>query len=271
MIRATFAALSLAVVPGLAWSEPSLPDRLLDAMGVDGIVAIMRDEGLAYGDELAAQMVPGGPDESWRAAVARIYDTDRMTQTVRVNFAEAIDGTDITPLIDFFESPGGRQLISLELSARAAMMDEAVEEAAKDAFHAAEENPDDRFRQITEFVEVNDLVDSNVVGALNSNIVFYQGLVDGGALDLGDEDILRDVWEQEEETRSDTREWVYGFLLLAYKPVEDDVLQDYIDLSATKAGMALNRALFAGFDAMYSDISYALGRAIAREMQVQDL
>jgi hypothetical protein len=42
-------------------------------------------------------------------------------------------------------------------------------------------------------------------------------------------------------------------------------------LSRTDAGRALNRALFAGFNKMYDDISYALGMAVAREMQVQEL
>ena len=41
--------------------------------------------------------------------------------------------------------------------------------------------------------------------------------------------------------------------------------------SQTDPGRALNRALFAGFNKMYDDISYARGMAVAREMQVQEL
>ena len=110
-----------------------------------------------------------------------------------------------------------------------------------------------------------------MVGAMNASMQFYGGLVDGGALELSQDEILRDVWEQEEETRTDTREWVHGFLLMAYGPLEDSTLKTYTALSETPAGEAMNRALFAGFDRMYGDISYALGRAAARQMQTQDL
>jgi len=147
-----------------------------------------------------------------------------------------------------------------------------VEEAARETYLAMlDQEADARMQQINMFVEVNDLIESNVVGALNSNFVFYRGLVDGGASELSDGDILRDIREQEEETRNETREWVYGFLLMAYRPVDDAVLAEYIDISGTDAGEVLNRALFAGFDRMYTDISYAPGLALAREMQVQEL
>jgi hypothetical protein len=59
--------------------------------------------------------------------------------------------------------------------------------------------------------------------------------------------------------------------MLAYGPLSSEVLGDYIDLSQTEAGKAMNRALFEGFDIMYEDISYALGLAVARQMQGQDL
>jgi len=88
---------------------------------------------------------------------------------------------------------------------------------------------------------------------------------------MSERDILAEVWSSEEETRVDTREWVYAFLLMAYRPLEDGVVEEYTDLSRTAPGRALNRALFAGFNTMYDDISYALGMAVAREMQVQEL
>jgi hypothetical protein len=120
-------------------------------------------------------------------------------------------------------------------------------------------------------VEANDLVEANVAGALNASFHFYRGLVEGGAFSMSESDILNEVWGQEEDTRQDTREWLYGFLLLAYRKMADPALETYIDLSASEQGRRLNIALFAGFNRMYDEISYALGLAAAREMQGQDL
>ena len=52
---------------------------------------------------------------------------------------------------------------------------------------------------------------------------------------------------------------------------EDGVVEDYTELSKTEPARALNRAPFAGFNKTYDDISYALGRAVAQEMMVQEL
>ena len=84
-------------------------------------------------------------------------------------------------------------------------------------------------------------------------------------------DILADVWGQEEEIRTDTREWVFAFSLMAYQPLSDAELRAYVDLSATQAGRALNQALFDGFDRMYADIAYGLGLAAAQALEGEDL
>ena len=64
-------------------------------------------------------------------------------------------------------------------------------------------------------------------------------MVEGGALEMSEGEILADVWAQEEDTRADTEEWLYGFLLLAYQPLSDDQLDDYVALSASPEGRAL--------------------------------
>jgi hypothetical protein len=246
-------------------------DDLLDAMGVPQIVEIMRAEGLEYGETLAADMVPGGSTEGWRATVDRIYDEARMLETVRAVFTQEFGTADLEPLITFFDSETGQQIVSLELSARTAMREQEIEDAARAAFRDLEGTDSETLATISEFVDTNDLVEANLVGSLNANYMFYLGLVDGGGLQMSEQDILTEVWSSEEETRADTREWVYAFLLMAYRPLADGVVQDYTNLSKTEPGRALNRALFAGFNEMYDDISYALGMAIARQMQVQEL
>jgi len=246
-------------------------DALLDALGVEQIIDVMRTEGLDYGDDLAGEMFPGGASQSWRDAVDRIYDTDRMEMTVRSEFSAALGDADVTPMLEFFGTREGMRLVELEVSARTAMIEDEIEEMARATYRDLSGSDDDRLALIEDYVQSNDLIEANVVGAMNASMQFYGGLVDGGALELSQDEILRDVWEQEEETRTDTREWVHGFLLMAYGPLEDSTLKTYTALSETPAGEAMNRALFAGFDRMYGDISYALGRAAARQMQTQDL
>lgn len=269
MFRSVAAAAALSFLAMPALSAPL--DELLDAMGVPEVISIMRDEGLAHGEELGRDMIPGGSTAGWREIVSRIYDETRMLDSVRAGFAETLAETDLEPLLAFFRSEAGQDIVRLELSARRAMTDEDVEEAARGAFRGVEGTASPVLEEIREFVAVNDLVDANLVGALNANYMFYMGLVDGGALQMSEQEILAEVWSSEEETRADTREWVYAFLLMAYRPLEDGVVQSYTELSRTPEGRALNRALFDGFNGMYDDISYALGLSVARQMQVQDL
>lgn len=257
-----------------SWQAPAQAetvDDLIDALGVPQIVSIMREEGLEYGETLAEDMVPGGSTGGWQATVDRIYDEARMLDTVRGVFAQEFGEADLAPLMDFFTSETGQQVVSLELSARTAMREDEIEEAARAAYRDLEGTDSDTLATISAFVEANDLVEANLVGALNANYMFYLGLVDGGAINMSEQEILTEVWSSEDETRADTREWVYAFLLMAYRPLEDGVVANYTELSRSAPGKALNRALFAGFNKMYDDISYALGMAVARQMQVQEL
>ena len=246
-------------------------DRLLTTLGMERMIALMRIEGQNYAQELGDDMLPGGYTESWGALVGRIYDKQAMETTVRRGFAAALEGVDITPLEQFFETPEGATIVNLELSAREAMMDSTIEEEAKEQARAYERAGDDAFVLVDEFVKAGDLLEANVVGALNSNLQFFRGLVDGGAFELSEDQMLADVWGQEAETRKDTREWLYGFLIMAYMPLEPGQLEAYTALSKTQAGSAMNAALFEGFDSMYANISYALGLAAARAMKVEEI
>lgn len=259
---------TLTAAPALAADDV---DALAEALRFGEVVEIMRGEGLDYAETLSADMLPGGSTDAWEAAIETIYDTDRMEATVRASFSAGMSGTDLAPLLAFFREGPGAEFVRLENSARAAMSDEGVEEAAREAARAARADPDDRFELIDEFVRINDLVESNVEGAMNASYQFYMGLADGGQLEMSEDEILRDVWSQEEEMRADTGEWVYAFLLMAYRPMSDEALEAYIALSGTPEGRALNTALFDAFDKMYGEISYALGLAVARNMGTQEL
>ncbi|KMK66846.1 DUF2059 domain-containing protein [Puniceibacterium sp. IMCC21224] len=270
MIARLVSVVLLAVCSGPVWASDA-SDELLRALGIDEIIDVMRDEGLDYGAEMALDFLPGGATQAWSEIVSQLYNTDSMYQTVREGFADGLEGSDLTPLIAFFKAEEGQRIVALEVSARRAMIDGDVEEAARDVFRDLDGTDNPQVARVEPFVAANDLIEANVAGAMNASYKFYSGLVDGGALELSEDEIFADVWSQEEETRADTREWLYGFLMLAYGPLEDEVVDSYVALSSTPEGKAMNRALFAGFNTMYDDLSYALGLAAAHQMRGEDL
>ena len=255
--------------PVLAASEAEL-DTLYEAIGTPRLLEIMRAEGLDQSRELGTDMF-GARGEDFVGMAGRIYDTGRMGETFRAEFDDALADVDVTPLLTFFASDRGRQIVSLELSAREALTDSGIEEVAEEA---AERLPDEnpaRRALLETFVDTNNLVDLNVMGAMNASVAYYQGLVSAGNGDLSEGQILSEVWSQEPEIRADTVTWIYAYLGFAYDPLEDGDIEAYIEMSSSPAGKALNRALFEGFDDVFNEISYLLGRATVTFGQSEEL
>lgn len=270
---AVLAALVLGTAGARAGELSSEQAALFEAMGLPEILEVMRAEGVAYGTDLEGSFFPGRGGAAWQAMVEDIHDLDTMRGMVESRFAEEMGGTDIAPLLAFFRSDLGRRIVSLEVSARRALRDPDIEAAAGERFAEMLVEEDARAEVLRAFVETNDLVGYNVMGAMNSSYAFFLGMMDGAAFDdtLTEEQILSDVWGQEEEIRSETEDWVYSYLAMAYQPLSDAEISAYTELSRTPEGRALNRALFAAFDDMYNALSRALGRATAFFMGAQDL
>lgn len=260
-------ALLLLARPGAAADAAEI-DRLWSLMRMDEVIAVMRAEGLDYGGSLDEDMLDGAGGPGWAAEVAAIYDVARMAQDSRADFGAALGGADLTDTLAFFESALGRKALEVELRARQALLDPDVDEAARLRAQEMREAGDPRMRRIDRFVEVNDMVESNVAGALNANFAFYQGLAEGGAFDeeFDEAAILAEVWGQEPEVRDDTLAWVESFLVEAYQTLSDAELDAYTAFSATPSGQELNRAIFRGFDGMFNDISHRLGLALSKRL-----
>lgn len=248
-------------------------DALFNLLRLPDIIDVMRQEGVEYGETIGVDLLGGPASSAWSATVEQIYDLDRMITTVRADFSASLAGDDLDAMEAFFGSEQGQRIIGLEVSARRALLDDAVEEASKQAAALAAAEPDGRYALVGAFIESNNLIESNVAGALNTNYAFYMGLLDEQAFDgaLSEEQVLSDVWGQEGEIRSNTTEWLYAFLLMAYQPLSDEDLLAYTAFSETDAGQELNRALFDGFDRLFDGISRSLGRAAAKEMTSAEL
>lgn len=266
------ACVALAGLPASA-TEKAL--ALIQALNLKEVVEVMQDEGLAYGNDLEAQMFPGKGGKSWSDSVKGIYAVDRILPNFSTAFEAALDqgGGDVDAMLAFVQSDLGHRAVTLEVSARQALLDQAVEDAAKVKLGQMQASDDPRLAAIKNFVVTNNLIESNVTGGLNANLAFYKGLATAGGLaqPMSEEDMLSEVWSQEASLRADTEEWLYSFMALAYAPLTDAELQAYTDFSASKPGRDMNRAMFAAFDLVFVDVSGRLGHAAAQHVAGQNL
>lgn len=249
-------------------------DALVDAMMIDEIVAVQRDEGLKNGIALEEELFAGRGGDRWTQTLERIYDPKRAEEDFAAALSQELEGAEpqIAEMLAFLGSDQGRQIVRLEIEARRALMDDAAEDSARLRLEEMTAQNDPRLQELHRFAEVNQLVEMNVAGALNTNLAFYRGMAAAGALDgMPEGDMLADVWAQEDTVRSEIEDWLFPYLALAYGPVADADLRDYIAFSESGAGQLLNTAVFAAFDKVFARISFDMGEAAGLMMQGQDI
>ena len=272
VLRRTGVTLALLLWPLVSLAQEAGPvDRMMKAMRITDTIEVMREEGRRYGEDVAAEMLPGADAESWQQTVMRIHDPERMRRLIRQGFEVALTEAEMHEVTAFYEGDPGAEIVALEIAARRAFLDPGIEDQAR-ARHAAEDPGDARLRaQVDRMIAESDLVERNVAGAMNSTMMFYRGMMDGGELDMTQDDMLADLWSQEEAFRADSESWLGGFLLMAYDPLPRADLDSYLSFWQSDAGRVLNSALFTAFDRMYEELSYLMGQAVAQHMQSEKL
>jgi hypothetical protein len=243
----------------------------MDVLKVRELSSILHEEGIKFGATLNRDWLDGQGGPAWSQQVTRIYDPERISEGIRAGLEPALEGELLEDAIAFFASDLGLRIISLENAARRALSDPAIEEQARAQYAARQGTDDTRLVQINRMITEGDLVNRNVTSALNSNYQFLRALVDGDVYTMSDEEILEDVLSERDDIAADTTSWLGAFLTLAYSPLSIEELTLYADFATTPAGKALNAGLFAGFDPLYEDISYALGRAMALNLAAEEL
>ncbi len=263
-----------ALITLLAGAMPLSADnprisQLYELMRLSTSVQIMRDEGLQYALESEQVLFEGGTGGNWEGAIHQIYDMERLEPIVSQAFGEALEGVDLTPLINFYQTGTAQRVLELELSARRSFLTPGVEESARTYWR---ENPEGsaHAEAIRNYIEVNDLIERNVVGAMNSNVLFLRALAAGEPA-LSEAQILSDVWSEEQAIREDTREWMHAFLTMAYAPLDVDQMQYNLAIWQSDAGRALNNAIFLGFDRMLEQVSGDLGYVAAQMLNQKEL
>ena len=280
MIRAALIAAALALpalpMPVLAQAdlEARADARVFELIEGERMIGLMRAEGLAYGETLAADLLGRPADAAWAQAMARIYDLPRMRARFEGALGGALTAEEAAPILAFLEGDLGRRIVELELAAREAFADEEAEGAARAVWAEADAAGEARAAQIRRFIEANDLLEENVAAGLTANYEFLAGLAEGGGmpgLETTDDALIAQAYSAEPELRAESAEWLGGYLNLAYGPLSDAELDRYIDFSATPAGRDMNRALFRAFDAMYEGMSRAMGVAAGVRMAGEDI
>lgn len=260
--------LMMLAIPGWADAPMSV---LVDVLKLREAAQILHAEDITYAQELNDDFLDGKGGATWQVQVDAILDPGRVVETVRRALQAEMDKAATDSAVAFFASDLGTRIVDLENTARAAISDDEVEQAARARFAELEATNDPRLMMITGMVRDNDMIDRNVTSAMNANFQFLRGMVEGGAFKMTEEEMLADVAAQEEEIRADTESWLMGYLLMAYHPLNDEELAAYATFSRSDAGQAVNRGLFDGFGANYAEVSYALGRVIAMNMTAKEL
>ncbi|MGH1357066.1 MAG: DUF2059 domain-containing protein, partial [Thalassovita sp.] len=196
------------------------------------------------------------------------YDLSVLRRGVAEVFQQTMNPALSPQAVGFFESALGQRFVEAELVARRAFVDPKVEDAAR---LAVDDLPQDRKDALTTFIAVNELVDYNVVGGMTAQVRFYQGMAQGGLLKMTDQEILSDAWAAEEELRRDTQKWLMAYLMLSFEEMSNQDIAAYTAFSRTAPGRAVNQAIFQAYDRMYSDLSLALGLAIADMALAEEL
>ena len=275
VLCAALAALVLLAVP----LRPAAAQDIATLYLFDDLFAIMADEGIASAGD--ADATPLAPEDlgQWRAELARIYDSSRMS----ADFTAALDNQlaqrpDIrADAIAFAQSELGARVLQLEVTARKALLDDEIDEMARLVLAEARDaapgsDMAKRLALVRERVAVNDLVELNVSLGLNTTYAYYDGMLSQAEVPgLGAQDVLSLVWSQEEDIRTDVTDWIESYFLMAYQPLTTEELETYIDFSASAGGDGFNRMMFQAFDAVFVDISRQVGAAMGRALSGETL
>ena len=272
--------------PGLTWMlsaeagttagvDAAQVASLGDAMQLGPLLAVIREEGLDYGDGLDQALMDGAGGARWRADVARIYDpvTARTRLDAAMLAALSNDPATVRTMQDFFASPLGTKVAGLEVQARRAFLDPAEKDAATVAWLDMDDKSSPRSATLHRLIDALGLIDLNVQGTLNANLALYRGLAQGNGLapPMSDEDAMALVAGEEGQARAAAQAWLYPYLALAYKPLTDEELDGYVAYLTSDPGKKANLAMFHAFDALFAEISHDLGLAVSRRLAGQDI
>ena len=259
--------------------RPAQAEALSRAFLLPELFEIMAEEGRRSAVADGAIPFQGRALAEFERKVAAIYDPDamRMAFEDRLN-AELASQPDVREdALEFAGTDLGARVLRLEISARAALLDDEIDQISRITLEEARDADAGtpraaRLEMVRARIDANDLVDLNVSLGLNTSLAYYRGLLaEQAAQTLGADELLSLVWSQEDILRADVEDWIEAYFLLAYQPLTDADLQAYIDYLSTPPALSFNLVMFTAFDQVFSDLSVALGRVMGRGMLAEEL
>ncbi len=263
----------------LALPRPAQADDLSDALLLPELFDIMAEEGrnaVVQDEEIPLR---GGVLAQFQQDVAEIYTPERLQMAFLAELDTALEAKpDLrADVLAFAKSELGRKVLRLEISARAAMLDDTVDDATRLALADARAAPEgsDRARRLALVrarIDANDLIELNVSLGLNTSYAYFQGLLAEGAVPgLTASELVPLVWAQETEIRNEIEDWIESYFLMAYQPLDEGEFSDLLDYVNTPLAVEFNQVMFRAFDTVFSDVSQKLGAALGRRMQAEEL
>ena len=174
-------------------------------------------------------------------------------------------------VLDFFRSDLGRQISTLETSARTAISDSAVERIAIEIAKAAKNENSERYNLLEKNVAEMEFVEFNMTGAFSAQFAFLSELSKLDNVTITNDEILAMLMENEAEMRTEIMDWLMGFSYMAYKPLSDEDLDVYLAFLNSSYGKELNNVLFGIFNMLSVKTSEGLANAIVAFYTARDL
>ena len=255
-----------------ASSETLIHEKLYAALQLNKIITILHDEGI--GDGLKTGVVYLGKDydeKAFRAALDEVYSLESMESELKSGIAESLTLETATHVLDFFSSDLGRQIATLETSARTVISDAAVERIVIDVAKSAKiENPK-RYNLLEKNIIEMGFVELNMTGAFSAQFAFLSELSKLENVTITHDEILAMLMQSEAEMREEIKNWLMGFSYLAYQPLSDDELGTYLGFLTSSSGKELNSVLFSIFNALALKTSEGLASVIISFYMAREL
>ena len=268
-------ALCLAVLA----PRPAVASDLSEAFLLPELFDIMAEEGRASVLADGATPLQGSALRAFQDDVAAIYTADRMLAAFLTEMEKELSSRpDVrADALDFAATDAGKQILQLEIAAREALLQDEIDEMARMTLLEARQGNRDtakvaRLDLVRQRIAANDLIELNVSLGLNTSFAYYRGMMAENAVQgLSSEMLLQLVWAQEPAIRADIEDWIESYFLMAYQPLAEDQMQDYVAYVSTPLAQEFNRAMFRAFDTVFSEISLQVGRALGRRLNIEEL
>lgn len=246
---------------------------------LEELFEIMAEEGRRSAVMDDATPLQGRALDQFAMDAERLYNPDAMLRAflAELDVELAAHPEMRADALEFAGTELGKRVLQLEISARSALLDDAVDEAARlalvEARAASETQPEAvRLALVRERIAANDLIDLNISLGLNTSFSYYRGMLDEDAVEgMTANELLQLVWAQQDEIRAEIEDWSESFFLLAYGPLSEDEMRALIDYARTPLAVGFNQAMFRAFDTVFTELSLRLGQALGRRLRFEEL